>query len=33
VSLAAIFGATVVLCLPSLALLYVLQQRRELEGA
>jgi cytochrome bd ubiquinol oxidase subunit II len=33
VALAAIFGAAVVLCLPSLALLYVLQQRHELEGA
>jgi cytochrome d ubiquinol oxidase subunit II len=32
-SLAVVFGGAVVLCLPSLALLYVLQQRGELEGA
>jgi cytochrome bd ubiquinol oxidase subunit II len=32
-SLAVVFGAALVLCLPSLALLYLLQQRGELEGA
>jgi cytochrome d ubiquinol oxidase subunit II len=32
-SLAVVFGAAVVLCLPSLALLYVLQQRGQLKGA
>ena len=32
-SLAVVFGAAVMLCLPSLALLYVLQQRGQLKGA